>query len=65
MRLALQIPRLRYEYNIKTDLKDTGCEHGEWIQVARDIVKIRGCVGAVPSAIYEALAVVFTKIQDT
>ena len=61
MRLAFQIPRLRYEYNIKTDLRDTGCEHGEWIQVAQDMIKFRGSVGAI----FEALTVVFTKIHDT
>jgi len=63
MRLAFQTPRLRYEYNIKTDLRDTGCEHGEWIQVAQDMIKFRGSVGAVPSAIFEALTVVLTKIS--
>jgi hypothetical protein len=64
MRQAFQIPRLGYEYNIKTDLRGTGCEHGEWMQVAQDMVKFRGFVGAVPTTISEALTVVLTKIQD-
>jgi hypothetical protein len=57
-------PRLTYVCNFKTDLRDTECEHGKWIQVAQDMVKFRGSVGAVPSTKSEALAAVLTKIQD-
>lgn len=52
-----------YEYNIKTDLRDIGCEHGEWIQVAHDVAKFRGSVGAVPNTISETFIAVLTKIQ--
>jgi len=63
MRQAFQTSRLRNEYNIKTDLRDTRCEHGEWIQVAQVVVKFRGFVGAVPNTIAEAFTAVLTKIQ--
>lgn len=63
MRQAFHISRLRYEYNIKTDLRDTRCEHGEWIQVAQDVVKFRGSVGVVANRISETVSAVLTKIQ--
>ena len=29
-------PRRRWEYNIKMDLREVGCDPGEWIDLAED-----------------------------
>ena len=40
-------PRLRWEDNIKMDLKEVGCDHGEWIDLAEDRNQWRAYVRAV------------------
>jgi hypothetical protein len=40
-------PRLRWEDNIKTDLRELGINGANWIQLARDRVQWRACVNTV------------------
>jgi hypothetical protein len=32
-------PRYRWKYNIKVDLRETGSEHVDWVQMAQDRVQ--------------------------
>jgi len=38
-RKTLWIPGRRWENNIKADLKETGCDVVDWIQLARDMAE--------------------------
>ena len=40
-------PRHRWEDNIKIDLREVGCDHGEWIDLAEDRDQSRAYVRAV------------------
>jgi hypothetical protein len=40
-------PRRRWEDNIKLDLKETGIDRANWIQLAQDRVQWRACVNMV------------------
>jgi hypothetical protein len=40
-------PRRRWEDNIKTDLRETGIDEPNWIQLAQDMVQWRACVNTV------------------
>jgi hypothetical protein len=40
-------PRRRWEYNIKMDLRETGVDGANWIQLAQDRVRWRACVNTV------------------
>jgi hypothetical protein len=40
-------PSRRWEHNIKTDLKKTGCEVVDWIHLAQDVVQWRALVNEV------------------
>ena len=40
-------PRRRWEDNIKMDLREVGCDPGEWIDLAEDRDQWRACVRAV------------------
>ena len=39
-------PRRRWEYNIKTDLREVGCDPGDWIDLADDIPMANLCKGS-------------------
>jgi hypothetical protein len=43
----LEIPRRRWEDNIKLDLRETGIDGANWIQLAQDVVQWRACVNTV------------------
>lgn len=38
---SLGRPRMRWEHNVKTDLRGTGCGDGRWMKVAQDRVQGR------------------------
>ena len=38
-------PRRRWEDNIRMDLKEVGCDPGEWIDLAEDTDQWRACKG--------------------
>ena len=40
-------PRYRWEDNIKIDLREVGCDPGDWIDLAEDRDQWRGYVWAV------------------
>jgi hypothetical protein len=40
-------PRSRWKDNIKMDLRETGIDGGNWIQMAQDRVQWRVCVNTV------------------
>ena len=40
-------PRRRWEDTIKMDLREVGCDSGEWIDLAEDRDQWRACVRAV------------------
>ena len=40
-------PRRRWDYNIEMDLREVGCDAGDWVDVARDRDQWRDCVRAV------------------
>ena len=44
---SLGRPRLRWEDNIKMDLREVGCDPGEWIDLAEDRDQWRTYVRAV------------------
>jgi len=44
---SLGRPRRRWEYNIKMDLQEVGCEDVDWIDVASDRDRWRALVSAV------------------
>ena len=46
---SLGRPRLRWEVNIKMDLREVGCDHGDWISLAEDRDQWRAYVRAVTS----------------
>jgi hypothetical protein len=43
----LRKPRLRWEYNIKVDLREIGIDGAKWIRLAQDTVQWRAFVSAV------------------
>jgi hypothetical protein len=43
----LERPRRRWEDNIKMDLRETGIDWANWIQLAQDRVQWRACVNTV------------------
>jgi hypothetical protein len=43
----LERPRRRWEDNIKMDLRETGIDGANWIQLAQDRVQWRACVNTV------------------
>ena len=43
----LQRPRLRWEDNIKMDLREVGCGGMDWIELAQDKVRWAALVSAV------------------
>jgi hypothetical protein len=43
----LRRPRRRWEDNIKLDLRETGIDRANWIQLAQDRVQWRACVNTV------------------
>jgi hypothetical protein len=43
----LRRPRRRWEDNIKLDLRETGIDGSNWIQLAQDRVQWRTCVNMV------------------
>ena len=44
---ALGRPRHRWEYNIKMDLQEVGCEDTDWIEMVQDRDRWRALVNAV------------------
>jgi hypothetical protein len=40
-------PRRRWEYNIKMNLRETGIDGGNWIQLAQDRIQWRACVNTI------------------
>jgi hypothetical protein len=46
-RRPLGKPRLRWEDNIKTDLREVGCGCVDWIGLAQDRDRLRALVSAV------------------
>ena len=40
-------PRRRWENDIKMDLREVGCDPGEWMDIAEDRDQWRDCVRAV------------------
>ena len=40
-------PRHRWEDNIRMDLRDVGCDPGEWIDLAEDMDQLRAYVRVV------------------
>jgi hypothetical protein len=44
---SLGRPRRRWEDNIKTDLRETGIDWVNWIQLAQDRIQWRTCVNTV------------------
>jgi transcription termination factor 2 len=40
-------PKRRWKDNIKTDLRETGIDRANWIQLAQDRVQWRACVSSV------------------
>jgi hypothetical protein len=43
----LGTPRRRWDGNIKTDLRESGIEGANWIQLAQDRIQWRACVNTV------------------
>jgi len=45
--IPLGRPRRRWEYNIKMDIQEVGCEGMDWIDLAEDRDRFRALVNAV------------------
>jgi hypothetical protein len=58
-------PRRRWEDNVKLDLRETGIDGANWIQLAQDRAQLRICVNTVMKLrVPQESRIFFDKLSD-